>query len=148
MRWRLFGSLGLAAALAMPSVATAQQVRAGAEFKANTYTLNVQRRADVHIKANGDFIVAWAGFGAQDASQYGVFGQRFDVAGTPQGAEFGINTYTPSFQFRPLPASDRKGNFVIVWGSLGQDGDAYGVFGQRYDANGVRRGAEFQVNSF
>src|SRR4029450_8065519 len=71
MRWRLFGSLGLAAALAMPSVATAQQVRAGAEFKANTYTLNVQRRADVHIKANGDFIVAWAGFGARGTCERG-----------------------------------------------------------------------------
>jgi hypothetical protein len=148
MRWRLYGSLGLCAALAMPSLATAQQVRAGAEFRANTYTANIQRRADVHVKSNGDFIVAWAGFGAQDTGNYGVFGQRFDAAGVPQGAEFGINTYTPSFQFRPLPASDRKGNFVIVWGSLGQDGDAYGVFGQRYDAAGVRVGAEFQVNSF
>ena len=148
MRWRLFGSLGLAAALAIPSLATAQQVRAGAEFKANTYTTNTQRRADVHVKANGDFIVVWAGFGAQDASNYGVFGQRFDAAGVMLGNEFGINTYTPSYQFRPLPASDRKGNFVIVWGSLGQDGDAYGVFGQRYDAAGARVGAEFQVNSF
>ena len=78
MRWRLYGSLGLAAGLAMPSLATAQQVRAGADFKVNTYTAYTQRRADVHVKANGEFIVAWAGTGAQDTSYYGVFGQRFE----------------------------------------------------------------------
>ena len=148
MRWRLFGSLGLAAALAVPSLATAQQVRAGAEFRANTYTTATQRRADVHYKANGDFIVTWGGFGPLDSSFYGVSGQRYDAAGTPQGAEFGVNTYTTNYQFLPLAASDRRGNFVIVWGSYFQDGSYYGVFGQRFNAAGAKVGGEFQVNSY
>jgi hypothetical protein len=148
MRWRLYGSLGLCATLVMPSLATAQQVRAGAEFRANSYTSEDQRRPDVHVKANGDFIVAWAGYNGLDTSYYGVLGQRYDAAGTLQGAEFLINTYTPNFQFRPQAASDRRGNFVIVWSSLGQDGAAYGVFGQRFNTTGAKVGSEFQVNSF
>src|SRR5207247_9209919 len=79
---------------------------------------------------------------------YGVFAQRYDAAGTPVGGELHVNTYTTSYQFRPLAASDRQGNFVVVWGSLGQDGDAYGMFAQRYDASGNPRGGEFQVNTY
>ena len=32
--------------------------------------------------------------------------------------------------------------------SDGQDGDLYGIFGQRYDAAGNRAGAEFAINTF
>jgi hypothetical protein len=138
----------LALAVALPAAAGAQQIRAGAEFQVNTYTTNVQRRPDVRVHANGEFIVTWLGYGAQDASSYGVFAQRYDVAGAPLGGEFRVNTYTTSYQFRPLVASDRRGNFVVVWSSYTQDGSAYGVFGQRFDALGNPRGGEFQVNSY
>src|SRR5262249_19605871 len=36
--------------------------------------------------------------------------------------------------------------FIMVWTSSGQDGDSYGVFGQRYDNTGPV-GPEFQVNT-
>ncbi len=145
MRGTLY--VAVAVAVALPAAAGAQQVRAGAEFRANTYTSLIQRVPDAHMKSNGDFIISWAGFGAQDTSAYGTFAQRYDAAGTAVGAEFLINTYTPGYQFRPISASDRNGNFVVVWGSMNQDGDYYGVFGKRFAANGTPRGAEFQVNT-
>jgi hypothetical protein len=37
---------------------------------------------------------------------------------------------------------------VVVWNSRDQDGDDWGVFGQRYDADGVPLGGEFQVNTY
>jgi hypothetical protein len=37
---------------------------------------------------------------------------------------------------------------VIVWRSDGQDGDGWGIFGQRYDSLGGRDGPNFQVNTF
>ena len=40
------------------------------------------------------------------------------------------------------------GAFVVVWGSNGQDGSSFGVFGQRYDSAGQAVGTEFQVNSY
>src|SRR6185295_19726928 len=38
--------------------------------------------------------------------------------------------------------------FVVAWQSYTQDGSREGVFAQRYDRDGTRSGAEFQVNAF
>ena len=69
------------------------------------------------------------------------------------GSEFQINTYTTGRQLTAsvgahLVAADASGNFVVVWQSVGQDGSDDGIFGQRYDSEGVVLGSEFQVNSY
>jgi hypothetical protein len=69
------------------------------------------------------------------------------LAQVPAGGEFRVNTYTTAGQLFPDVASDRDGNFVVVWDSDGQDGSARGVFGQRFDAAGAPRGGEFRVNT-
>ena len=44
---------------------------------------------------------------------------------------------------------DADGDFVVAWGSEGQDGDYTGVYAQRYDGGGGRaQGPEFRVNTF
>jgi hypothetical protein len=44
---------------------------------------------------------------------------------------------------------NRHGDFVVTWNDgYGQDGNYGGVFGQRFDKNGVRVGAEFRVNTY
>ena len=44
-------------------------------------------------------------------------------------------------------AMDANGNYVVVWSSQGnQDGSGWGVFGQRFLADGTAVGNEFQVN--
>jgi hypothetical protein len=74
------------------------------------------------------------------------------TAGTAQvllGPELQVNTYTTDAQWRPSVAADPDGNFVVVWDSLGQDGDGRGVFARFHDASGAPRGsAEFRVNSW
>jgi hypothetical protein len=119
----------------------------GGEFAVNTFTTDRQGAPAVAMDAVGNFVVVWESR-FQDGSDYGVFGQRYDAAGAPQGAEFRVNTYTASIQYRAAVAMDPPGNFVVVWTSDGQDGSSLGVFGQRYDAAGTPIGAEFQVNSF
>src|SRR5205807_2940937 len=47
----------------------------------------------------------------------------------------------------PAIASDASGNFLVVWSTVGPDGDAYGVEGQRYASSGAPLGASFQVNT-
>ena len=43
---------------------------------------------------------------------------------------------------------DDAGNYVVVWRSYDQDKkNTLGVYGQRFDANGVAQGLEFQVNT-
>ena len=48
----------------------------------------------------------------------------------------------------PSVAADTAGNFVVVWHSHSQDGNGYGVFGQRYDSSGAPLGLEFRVNTY
>ncbi len=97
----------------------AAQVPAGAEFRVNTYTTYSQMWPVVSSDPAGNFVVVWRSLG-QDGSSYGVFGQRYDASGTPQGAEFQVNTFTPSAQGPASVASDARGNFVVVWTSHGR----------------------------
>jgi len=117
----------------------------GSEFRVNAYTSGTQRRPSVAADGSGNLVVVWdSDF---DGSNYGVFGRRYDATGTPQGAEFRVNSYTTGAQTLASVASDASGNFVVVWESQGQI-SPHNVFGQRYDAAGTPLGAEFLVNSY
>lgn len=63
------------------------------------------------------------------------------------GPEFRVNTYTDGRQSGPKIAYDGSGRMIIVWTSIGQDGDGAGVYGQRYDSVFSPLGTEFQVNT-
>ncbi len=118
----------------------------GSEFQVNTYTTNQQRFPAVAANDLGDFIVVWESW-QQDGSGYGVFGQRFDSAGSTVGSEFQINTYTTDSQRDPAVTADSSGNFVVTWQSKDQDGSVWGVFGQRFDSAGIPAGSELQLST-
>ena len=96
----------------------------------------------------GNFVVAWESY-EQDGSYSGVFGQRFDAAGSKIGIEFQVNSTTADRQKYPGVTADSAGNFVVVWQSLdrSRDRSSWGVFGQRFDSGGNPAGGEFQINS-
>ena len=120
-------------------------VAQGSEFPVNTYTTSRQDDPSVAMDADGDFVVVWQSSG-QDGG--GIYGQRYNAAGVAQGSEFPVNTYTTGSQSSPSVAMDADGDFVVVWESYGQDGDGYGIYGQRYNAAGLKQGAEFPVNTY
>jgi hypothetical protein len=117
------------------------------EFQVNSYTTLNQSYPSVATDAAGNFVVVWHDY-TQDGSDYGIFAQRYNAAGVPQGGEFRVNSYTTGDQYKPVVAMDADGDFVVVWSSADQDDDQLGVFGQRYDASGVPQGDEFRVNTF
>ncbi len=78
---------------------------------------------------------------------YGIYAQRYNAAGLPQGIEFRVNTVTADSQSEPAVAMDADGDFVVTWQSANQDGSGIGVYAQRYNAAGVPQGVEFRVNS-
>ncbi|HJP21681.1 MAG TPA: hypothetical protein QF861_08995, partial [Alphaproteobacteria bacterium] len=119
----------------------------GSEFQVNTTTAGDQVPGTVAALSDGGFVVAWYASG-QDGSGWGIFGQRFDASGTAAGSEFQVNTYTSGDQLNPKVAGLADGGFVVTWQSNGQDGSSWGIFGQRFDADGNEDGAEFQVNTF
>ena len=77
---------------------------------------------------------------------------RLLLSTTPLGVETLVNAATANTQqtspeATAAVAADANGNFVAVWASLNQDGDSWGIYGQRYNASGVAQGSEFQVNT-
>lgn len=70
---------------------------------------------------------------------------RVEYNGAP--AEFRVNTYIQLQQEYPASTALRDGGWVVTWASNQQDGSAYGIYSQRYDAGGNTVGAEFRVNS-
>ncbi|UCG69208.1 MAG: fibronectin type III domain-containing protein [Thermoplasmata archaeon] len=119
----------------------------GPEFQVNTFTFKDQHQPSIAMNATGHFVIAWTSED-QDGDQRGVYAQRFDNLGNPQGGEFQVNTYTTERQGAPQVAMNSTGEFVIVWTSYDQDGDFWGVFAQLFDKNGNPNGAEFQVNIY
>jgi len=121
-------------------------VATGSEFQINTYTTDDQRDPSVTGLSDGGFVVTWESDG-QDGSSTGIYGQRYNADGTTAGAEFLINTYTTSFQSDPSVTALSGGGFVVTWQSNGQDGSSWGIYGQRYNADGTTADAEFQINT-
>ena len=119
---------------------------AGAEFQVNTHINENQYEPSVTALTDGGFVVTWESYN-QDGSGLGIYGQRYAADGTVAGAEFQVNTYTDNVQYEPSVTALTDGGFVVTWQSSGQDGSGYGVYGQRYAADGTAAGAEFQVNT-
>jgi len=90
--------------------------------------------ARVDADARGRFVVAWTDAYYGGESQYGIWGRAFEPDGTPDGGQFHANTFTSGMQgnLGPGLAVAPNGDFVIVWDSEDQDGDGYGIFGQRF----------------
>lgn len=134
-----------ALALLLWPMLAATQTPVGAEFRLNSYTTGLQQFPSVATNPLGGFVVAWRS--PHDGSGFGVFARRFDLAGTPQGAEFQVNETTAYDQSDPSIAADAAGNFVVAWSSLLQDGSFNGIFAGRFDSGGAPLAAEFRVNT-
>jgi uncharacterized repeat protein (TIGR01451 family) len=138
--------LALSSPVYSPQVIAAQGDTAGIEFLVNTYTTNNQSNPSIAMDADGDFVIAWTDH-TQDGSFYGIYAQRYTADGSPAGSEFLVNTQHLNAQLSPSVAMDADGDFVITWQSYIQDGHGFGVYAQRYTADGSPAGSEFLVNT-
>ncbi|MGD8914790.1 MAG: DUF4347 domain-containing protein, partial [Candidatus Thiodiazotropha sp.] len=118
----------------------------GSEVLVNQTTTNGQLTYDssgnqVASDSAGNFVVVW-----EDQNSGDVYGRLFDASGTATSDEFRINSYTTGVQQSTAVAMDADGNFMVVWSSIGQDGDLSGVYAQLFDAAGTPQDVEFRVN--
>jgi hypothetical protein len=109
------------------------------EFRVNTYTSGNQEDPAVAGGAGGDFVVVWS---SSYQNESGVFGQRYDSAGVPLGAEFEVSGLSYYAQDSPAVSADAAGGFVVVWRRL------YDIYAQRFEPAGVPAGTSFLVNSY
>ena len=147
-RWRFYAMpsvsmvLGLMAGPALES----QPPTGGPELQVNVYTSYRQDRPDVAIAADGAFVVVWASE-KEDGSLDGVFGRRYDAAGSALGGEFQVDTATIDSQDQPAVAVEPDGDFVVVWRS-GADAISGEIYGRRFNSAGVAQGSAFLVNTY
>jgi hypothetical protein len=102
---------------------------------------------DIAIDSDGNFVITWQRV-TTDGIKSDVYARRYSSIGNSIGSEFRVNTYTTNTQSGPFIAMDSDGDFVISWGSDGQDGSSYGIYAQQYNTSGVAQGTEFRVNTF
>ncbi|WP_299471232.1 Ig-like domain-containing protein [uncultured Roseibium sp.] len=119
----------------------------GAEIEVNTTTPSTQASPEIAALNDGGFVIVWRDDSGADGSSSGIFAQRYDASGTPQGTEFQVNSTTAGQQTEQDVVALDGGGFVVVWTDYnGSDGSSGGVYAQIYDASGADVGSEFLVN--
>ncbi|MBN1911068.1 MAG: trypsin-like serine protease [Pirellulales bacterium] len=133
--------------------------------RVNNITTGHQRNASVAMDADGDFVVVWEAKGSNGTWE--VYSQRFNAAGNridnlrenrldqdPNRNQSGVedievlvNSTIANEQYNPAVAMDDFGNFIVVWGTAGQNFSYFNnIFAQRFDYHGQPVGEEFQIN--
>ncbi len=104
------------------------------------------------VALSGDFVVTWRGYSSfgNDNDVTSIQAQRYSSDGSAVGSQFQVNTYTSNSQWGSEVGLASDGSFVVVWtsaGSFGTDPER-SIEGQRFAANGVPVGSQFQVNTY
>ena len=117
------------------------------ETRVNSTTLNTQQFPDTLALSDGTYVVVWEGDGV-GSDNYGIYSQHYDATGHRIGGETQISTALVPDQFHAKTTLLEDGGFVVTWCANGdEDGNGFGIFAQRYDANFVAVGSETQINT-
>ena len=115
------------------------------ELLVNTTVAGEQSDPTIAMASDGSFTIGWGGQSTDDAS--GVYLQRYDADGEKVDSEVLVNTTTEGKQTDIALVYDANDILIASWSSLGQDESGWGVYGQRYDADGELLGEEFAWNT-
>ena len=114
------------------------------ETLVNTTTADDQADPDVTALNGGGFVVVWESY-LQDGDEDGIYSQRFDNNGVPQGSETQVHTSTVNGQYDAKVSALNDGGYLVTW-----DNDSSGdtdVMAQRFDASGAPVGSETKINT-
>jgi len=115
----------------------------GNNFQVNDDKGTWQVRPAVAVNAVGNFVVVWQD--ERDNFKRYIYFQRYAADGTPIGSNFKVNDdQDRERQGYPAVVVDAAGNFVVVW-TDSRIGDR-NIYAQRYAADGLPIGSNFQVN--
>src|SRR4029079_7975549 len=108
----------------------------------NTYTTGFQTSPSVAVDGTGSFVVAW--YSRRSTNESEVMARRYDREGQALWLEFKVNPDEghPAVLQRVAIAPD--GGFIVAW--TDEYGFDWDVRARRYDASGLPRGSDFQVN--
>lgn len=93
------------------------------------------------MNAAGQYVIAWVSdHPALEPdtldTEKSIFVRAFNSDGTPVGdAELLVHRFVKDAQEAPVVGIDPTGQFVIAWQSINQDGNSWGVFARRFEAD-------------
>jgi hypothetical protein len=105
---------------------------------------NRQDQTAIAELEGGRFAVSYTS--SSKATSDNIFVSRSTNQGAKLGSSSRVNTTTADLQTNSSIAGVTGGGFVVVWRSHGEDRHHDRIYGQRYGANGVMLGKQFQVN--
>jgi subtilisin-like proprotein convertase family protein len=123
-----------------------------AQGSARLIATDVGFNTNVAMDADGDYVVTWEQLPDGFIWEHrGIFAQRFDAIGAPQGGYFQANTDTSVNHFNPGVAMSAGGDFVLTWqaespvppGSLSQSV----LQARMYSSQGNPRGDQFNLTA-
>ncbi|MBC8325853.1 MAG: hypothetical protein H8E27_09540 [Verrucomicrobia subdivision 3 bacterium] len=97
----------------------------------------------VAMLPNGGAVIVWEA-GARKSRD--VYIRFVNQNGNPMGGTQVVNSFTRGNQDRPDVAVNQKGEVCVCWESQYQDGAGDGVYARRFNAQGIKVGAEIQMN--
>ncbi|MBR0556589.1 type I secretion C-terminal target domain-containing protein [Ciceribacter sp. L1K23] len=115
--------------------------------RVNIYTTNDQDNAAITLRPNGGWVVVWESDG-QDGSLNGIYQRIYNPDGSAAGGETRVNGATLFNQLAPEVRVLADGGWVVVWQGLDPALDTFGIWQQRYNADGSPKGSETLVNVY
>ncbi len=126
--------------------------KSGPEFLVNTTTPGDQSQSSLTALSDGRFMAVWTD-GSQsggDTAGAAVRAQMFNADGSPQGAEFLVNTTTTGAQFDAKACELPDGRLVVVWSDFsgtGADPSGGAIRAQVINPDASKSGVEVLVNT-
>jgi hypothetical protein len=112
----------------------------GTEIQVNTTETADQYISSIIALPDGGWLVTWTSNPSiiNDTREYDgdIYQQRYAADGKKVGGETRVNTFSLADQSFSSVTVLKDGGWIVTWGSYGQDGDDYGIYQQRYTADG------------
>lgn len=120
----------------------------GAAALVSNNTSSSQFNSSVTVLEDSGWLVTWYG-NPIGGDFYAIHQQRFTTQGAEVGAELVISNNTTIPQYMPATTALADGGWVVAWYGLefSTPGDGYGIYQERYDADGNLVGASDQIVS-
>jgi len=119
----------------------------GAAFQVNTLPEhNSLYYPMIAVDAQGNFAVSWTSY-SDDWDDADVFARRYQDNGTPQGAEFQVNSMVEGVQTTAAITMDSDGDFAVAWTGYDENWENPQIYARRYASNASPQGPDFRVNT-
>ncbi len=126
---------------------TSMGVKKSLDFTVNTNANRQQLKPDIAMGPNGNFVVAWEDDSNGATGVYQVFARGFNANGSQRFPAITINRNANGQQLKPAVGIARNGSFAIAWEDDSDGNGKFQVMGARFNAQGVKSGNDFTVNS-